>query len=158
MQRDASALKPKPNWLPWAGFVLSAVAFASYFAFFYRFPVTRDVPWVSFLLFAAAAVLLVAGLRRALARPPAYRGKIAGPILTALSVAIFAFFCLAVFVAFGRLPASHGSPAVGQKAPAFALPDTAGRPVSLAELLATPVGGARRIPKGVLLVFYRGYW
>jgi peroxiredoxin len=45
---------------------------------------------------------------------------------------------------------------VGQQAPEFSLSDTDGRAVSLSELLSTPVNG--RVPKGVVLVFYRGYW
>jgi hypothetical protein len=59
---------------------------------------------------------------------------------------------------------------VGQKAPDFTLSDTNGKPVSLSELLSTPINGktmnapvgnaqqAPTSPKGVLLVFYRGYW
>jgi len=54
------------------------------------------------------------------------------------------------------LPESKGAPKVGQKAPEFTLVDTSRKPVSLAELLSTPING--NAPKGVLLVFYRGYW
>jgi peroxiredoxin len=55
-----------------------------------------------------------------------------------------------------QLPASRGAPQVGQKAPDFTLKDTSEKPVALSELLSTPVNGSK--PKGVLLVFYRGYW
>ena len=44
----------------------------------------------------------------------------------------------------------------GKKAPEFSLSDTNGKLVSLSELLTTPVDG--KTPKGVVLVFYRGYW
>ena len=55
------------------------------------------------------------------------------------------------------LPASKGSPQVGQKAPGFTLPDTAGKPVKLSELLAAPAApGAKG--SWLLLIFYRGYW
>jgi peroxiredoxin len=54
------------------------------------------------------------------------------------------------------MPAAHGAPQVGRKAPEFTLRDTEGRPVSLSELLSTPLDG--KAPKGVLLVFYRGHW
>jgi peroxiredoxin len=54
------------------------------------------------------------------------------------------------------LPASKGAPQVGQKMPEFSLPDADGKQVSLNELLSTPVDG--QSPKGVLLIFYRGYW
>ena len=46
--------------------------------------------------------------------------------------------------------------ALGTQAPDFSLPDTSGKQVSLNELLTTPING--NAPKGVLLVFYRGYW
>src|SRR5689334_9694962 len=158
MTARISNAERKSNRLPWAGLLLALVGFLSYLFVFYRFPVTRDVPWVSFLLFAAALACVAVGLRRAFARPPAYRGRVSAPILAALSVAIVAFFCYGVFAGSRDLPASAGAPKVGQKAPAFTLPDSTGRQVSLAALLAEPFGAAARPPKGVLLVFYRGYW
>ncbi len=144
------------NWLPWGGFALALVGFLSYLFVFYRFPVTRDVPWVSFLLFAAGLACAFRGLRRAYARPPAYRGRVSAPILALLSVAIVAFFCYGVFAGSRDLPASAAAPKVGEKAPGFTLSDSTGRQVSLAALLSEPLGAAP--PKGVLLVFYRGYW
>ena len=158
MQTSTFPAQPKTNRLPWAGFLLALVGFVSYLFVFYRFPVTRDVPWVSFLLFAAALACAAAGLRRAYGRPPAYRGRISASILAALSVAIVALFCYGVFAGSRNLPASAGSPRVGQQAPGFTLPDSTGRQVSLAALLSQPMGAAARRPKGVLLVFYRGYW
>jgi hypothetical protein len=56
--------KRKQNWSLWAGFLVALIAFVSYFLFFSQFPITRDFPWVNFLLFGLAAVLLAAGLRR----------------------------------------------------------------------------------------------
>jgi hypothetical protein len=158
MQTDPSPVTRKANWLPWVGLLLSVVAALSYPLVFYRFPVTRDVPWVSFLLFGLALAALAVGLKRAFARQPAYRGKISAPILTVLSVALLALFSFGVLVGSKNLPASLGAPKVGQKAPDFTLPDASGRQVSLAQLLAEPVGAAARRPQGVLLVFYRGYW
>jgi peroxiredoxin len=55
-----------------------------------------------------------------------------------------------------RLPASHGAPQVGKQAPVFTLADMNGKTVSLSELIASPING--KTPRGVLLVFYRGYW
>ena len=55
------------------------------------------------------------------------------------------------------LPASQGSPQVGQKAPGFTLPDTSGKSVKLSELLATPAVPGAKGP-WLLLIFYRGYW
>jgi peroxiredoxin len=148
----------KINWPLWAGFVLSLIAFLSYFLVFIWFPVTRDFPWVNLLLFALAAILLFVGVRRAFsaAPPRPRRSKVAGAILTALSLTIFGFFVFAVFIMARQLPASNSAPRISQKAPDFTLTDANGKPVSLSELLVTPVNG--QAPKGVLLVFYRGYW
>jgi hypothetical protein len=139
--------------------LLSLAAFFSFFFVFVKFPVTRDCPWANLLLFAGAAALLIVGLRRAFTQPSLYRGKIFGPILTLLSVAVFAVFFHAVFVGARQLPSAKGSPQAGDKAPEFILLDTTAKPVSLQELLSAPMpGGAGQQPKGVLLVFYRGYW
>jgi len=149
------------NWPLWGGFPITVVAFVSYFLFFAQFPVTRDVPWVNFLLFGLAAVLLIIGLRRAFGHDSSYRGKISGPILAILSLTVLGFFCFGVFVESKHLPSATGAPQVGQKAPAFSLVDTNGRSVTLSELLIAPLAvppASERSPKGVLLVFYRGYW
>ncbi|MBA3355541.1 MAG: redoxin domain-containing protein [Pyrinomonadaceae bacterium] len=158
------------NWPIWAGFLLSLIAFLSYFFVFVWFPVTRDFPWANLLLFALAAALLLVGVRRALAtdrssdpsstlgvdRPHPTGSKIVAAILATLSVAIFGLFIFATFIIARRLPISHSAPQISQKAPDFTLSDTNGKSVSLSELLASPVNG--NAPKGVLLVFYRGYW
>ena len=133
------------NWALWAGLALSVVAVFSYAFFFYRFPITRDVPWVSYILLAAAIVLLIAGVRRAPGR------KIVAIIVAAIGVGLAALFVASVTV-FSRVPRGANVPAVGAKAPDFTLLDASGKPVALAQLLAEP--GA----KGVLLIFYRGYW
>ena len=95
-------------------------------------------------LFASAIVLLIGGVRRA-------DRKVLPVIITFVGIAIFAFFIFAVTIASKQIPAAHGAPRVGQKAPEFALVDTEHHPVTLSSLVA----GA---PKGVLLIFYRGYW
>ena len=134
------------NWQLWSGFALSIAAFISYFAFFIRFPITRDVPWATLILFVIAIVLLVSGLRNAAGR------RIGAWIVTVLGIGIGIFFCLAVFVGTRMLPPSTNAPAIGAKAPDFALLDTNRKPVALAQLLAEPGS------KGVVLIFYRGYW
>ncbi len=147
------------NWSLWGGFLLSLVAFFSYFAVFVWFPSTRDFPWANLVLFLLAAVLLVFGIRRGFAadRPHPVRAKIGAVVLTALSILVIGFFIFAVFIGARWLPASTGAPQVGQKAPEFTLQDTNSKSVSLAELLSTPIDG-NTPPKGVLLIFYRGYW
>ncbi len=60
-----------------------------------------------------------------------------------------------------QLPASKGAPQVGEAAPDFTLPDTAGKPVKLSALLGDAVAAAKRPARtspALLLVFYRGYW
>lgn len=146
------------NWPLWLGFLLTLGAFLSYFFIFVEIPSTRDFPWANLVLFLIAGVLLFLGLRRAFAadRPHPTRSKIVSSIVGVLSVAVFAMFVFTIFVVGSRLPASKGAPQVGQRVPEFSLPDTSGRQVSLNELLTTPING--KAPKGVLLVFYRGYW
>jgi hypothetical protein len=149
-------VKRRVNWFLWAGFVLNLLAFFSFFLFFARFPVTRDFPWANLLLFLIAEGLLAVGLFRAFARAVSYRGKIMGPVLSGLSALVLFAFVFIVFVMARQLPASPNAPRVGAKAPDFTLPDVNNNLVSLAELLTTPQNGAAT--KGVLLVFYRGYW
>jgi hypothetical protein len=144
------------NWPVWAGFLLSLAAFISYFFVFVRFPLTRDFPWANLLLFGIAAALLLVGVRRAFAPERRLGSKVAGLVAATLSVAVFGLFVFSTFIMARWMPAAQGAPQVGQQAPEFTLSDTDGRPVSLSELLSTPVNG--KAPRGVLLVFYRGYW
>lgn len=149
-------MKLRFNWPVWLGLLVSVLAFISYMTFFVKFPLTRDFPWANLLLFAIAAALVIAGVRRAFAAGATRSRKIAGAIAATLSVAVFAMFVFTIFV-FGRMiPASKGAPQIGQKAPQFQLADSNGKTVALAELLNAPLNG--RAPKGVLLIFYRGYW
>lgn len=148
----------KFNWPAWAGFFISIIAFLSYFFVFVSFPLTRDFPWANLLLFAIAAALLVVGIRRGFAaeRSRPARSKVAASVLTILSVTVLGLFIFTIFIMGRNLPASTGAPQVGQAAPDFTLTDTNGKVVSLAELRSTPVNG--KPTKGVLLIFYRGYW
>lgn len=142
--------------LPLAGFLLCAVAFLSYPTFFAQFPVTRDVAWVNWLLFALGLGLVGAGLVRAFRQPERYRGRVLGPIFGVLSLAALGLFLMMTQVHARQLPQAAGAPKVGEKAPDFTLPDSQGKPVRLYSLLEQPGGGAPG--SWVVLIFYRGYW
>jgi hypothetical protein len=148
------------NWQIWAGFLLSFAASLSYPFVFMRWPVTRDFPWVTLIFFAVAAVLLFIGLRRGFAAGRPLKSKIAASIGGLLTVLIIGLFCFSIFVMSRWLPPSKGAPQVGQRAPEFSLADTNGKQISLSESLTTPIAtnGVSLKPKGVLLIFYRGYW
>ena len=146
------------NWPLWMGFLLTLAAFLSYFFIFVWIPFTRDFPWANLVLFVIAGVLLFIGLRRGFDsdRPHPTRSKVVSSIVSLLSLAVFAMFIFTIFIVGRQMPPSSGAPQVGQRVPDFSLPDTSGKQVSLNELLTTPING--NAPKGVLLMFYRGYW
>ena len=140
------------NWPIWVGFVLCLVAFGLIM------PLAGSplIPWLNLVIFLVALALVFIGAKRAFAPGRKTVSKVGGSVLAGLSVVIFGFFLFIAFVLARQLPQSHGAPQVGQKAPEFTLPDTNGKPVALSELLTTPING--QTPKGVLVVFYRGYW
>ena len=141
-------MKRNWNWPLWIGFFLTLAGFFSY-QFFAQFPVTRDFPWANLLLFAVGAIFLLAGLVRAFVRPQLYRGKVFGSIFALLCLFIFGFFAYEVFYVLRQVPASLSAPRIGEKAPAFTLPDQNGKPTALMDLIS---------PKGAILIFYRGHW
>ena len=143
------------NWQIWAGFLLSLVAGFSYPFLLSDWEITRDYAWANLILFAIAMVLLFLGLRRAFKPDKRMVSKIFSSLAAALGVLLFAALLFLVFVAFRWLPESAGAPQVGQKAPDFTLTDTNNKPVTLVQLLTEPVNNK---PRGVLLIFYRGYW
>jgi hypothetical protein len=142
-------MKRKWNWAIWVGFVIAVGGLFSY-EFFAQFPITRDFPWATLLLFGIGAALLIFGLFRAFGRPQLYRGKIFGSLLTAIASLLFAFFAYEIFYVLRQVPLSTGAPRVGEKAPDFILLDQNDKAVGLGDLLS----GSR----GVALIFYRGFW
>jgi hypothetical protein len=140
-----------------AGVLMSIAAMFSYPLVFMRWPITRDVPWANLLLFGLAGVLVVTGLRVAW-QPGRWRivRILLGTVGAGLSAFIAASFIYSVFVTARQLPPSTGAPQVGQRAPEFTLADIHNTPVALSALLSEPISS--RPPRGVLLIFYRGYW
>ena len=146
------------NWRLWAGFGLSIGALAVYVFWVNE---TRAVFWPALLLFVVAAVLLFSGWKRRSREPELYRGKIAGYALTTLSVLIFGLFGFVAYQVSRVFPDAKNAPQIGQRAPEFSLIDANGQNFTLGQLLSTPItnaGSAARATKGVLVVFYRGYW
>jgi hypothetical protein len=143
-------LKRRWNISIWAGFAIVLLSLISYIPVFTPFPITRDVPWVNYLLFLAGGVFLAIGLRRAYHEPDRYRGKISGPILGVLSLLIAGFFVVGVLFLTKQLPAASGAPQAGRPAPQFTLANIYGKQTALADLL--------KGHRGVILIFYRGYW
>jgi hypothetical protein len=144
------------NFLPLIGLLVSGFALVSFPTLFARYPVTRDIPWVNWLLFALGLGLAGAGIVRAYRSPERFGGRVLGPILGVLSLAVFGLFLFMTLSYARQLPASAGAPKVGEKAPDFTLPDSQGRPVRLYSLLGSSAGGAPG--SWVILIFYRGYW
>jgi cytochrome oxidase Cu insertion factor (SCO1/SenC/PrrC family) len=146
----------KFNWPLWLGFILTIFAFVSYPFLFANWETTRDFPWVNIPLFILAFVLLFVGVRRAFAPGRRLLSKIVAPIVVTISLLVLAMFIFTSFIASRWLPASANAPQVNQKAPDFTLKDTSNKAVSLTDLLTQPINN--KPPKGVLLVYYRGYW
>ena len=146
----------KTNWQIWAGFLLSLVAGLSYPFLFVRWAITREFPWANLVLFAIALVLLFLGIRRAFKPDKRIVSKVFGSLAAAFGVLLLAGLLFMIYVMGSWLPASAGAPQVGQKAPDFSLTDPNNKPVRLAQLLTEPINN--KPPRGVLLIFYRGYW
>jgi hypothetical protein len=141
----------------WLGAFFLFATILSNGLFFAKIPGQRALPWLNLLLGALAVAFCVMALKRSQRERELRRGKAAGWTLSILSVLLLAFSVFG-FSAARKLPSPNGAPQVGQKAPDFTLRDTKGDPVSLAQLLSSPVPGSSEPPKAVLLIFYRGYW
>jgi hypothetical protein len=146
----------KFNWQIWAGFLLTFAGLFSFPLFFIWYPVTRDFPWANLILIAISLVFLFVGVKRAFKSDRSKKSKVLTAVLATLSIAAIGLFLYSAFILSRQLPASSGAPRVGQKAPEFNLADSTGKQVTLTDLLSTPIRGKK--PKGVLLMFYRGYW
>ena len=146
------------NWRLWAGFGLCIAALAGYVFWVND---TRAVFWPALLLFVVAAVLVFSGWKLRSREPELYRGKIASYVVTTVSVLILGLFGFVAYQVSRVFPDAKNAPQIGQRAPEFSLVDANGQNFTLAQLRSTPItnaGSAARTTKGVLVVFYRGYW
>lgn len=146
----------KINWPIWIGFVLALVAALSYPLLFVRWATTRSFPWANLILFAIAFVCLFFGLRLAFKPDKRIVSKIFSSLAATFGVLLLALLLFMIFVMGSWLPRSAGAPQVGQKAPDFTLNDSSNKPTTLGQLLVEPFNN--KPPRGVLLIFYRGYW
>jgi len=146
----------KLNWQIWAGFFLSLLAALSYPLLFVRWPITRESPWANLVLFAIAFVLLFFGLRRAFKPDKSIVPKVFSSLAAVFGLLLLAGLLFMFYVMGSWLPKSAGAPQVGQRAPEFTLTDSNNQPLSLTQLFSEPIDN--KPPKGVLLIFYRGYW
>jgi len=143
-------MKRRWNILIWAGFAIVIAALVSHIPLFVPLPVTRDVPWVNYLLFLAGGFLLAVGIMRAFRDPEHYPGKTSGSILAGLSLVLSGLFTFVIAYAAKQIPSSESAPRLGSAAPPFTLVDAAGRQVTSSDLLKNY--------RALVLVFYRGYW
>ncbi len=77
------------NSAVWLGLVLAIAALLSQGLFFLKVPGQNALPWLSLALAAVAVVLVLVGVKRAFFEPKLYRGKVAGSIITVISVLLF---------------------------------------------------------------------
>ena len=138
----------------WIGLLATLLGVASNLLYWLPIPVVI-IPWINLALPLIGLVLVIVGLLRLWPGAKAWL-KILGVAFGLLSTAVFA---LSIWghIHSRNIPPSPGAPRIGQKVPDFTLTDSSGQPVSLSQLLTTPLNHSVR-PKAVLLVFYRGYW
>jgi hypothetical protein len=148
------------NWQIWAGAILSIFAFFSYPTIFVEWAFTRDFPWANLLLFVIAGALLFFGVGRSFSGGKGWLSRAGSLALAFLGLGTLCLFIVTFFVAGTSLPASGDAPEVGHRAPDFTLVDAQGNAVSLDDLRTRPMESRDGpvVPRGVLLIFYRGYW
>ncbi len=150
----AEAVHKRIDWALWLGSLFTVLGVLGNGLSLRRLSSTTFT-WFVVAFSVLGVVFLLLGVIPAFRQPQVYRGKLWGSILTALSMLLCAGSVM-LFVFTRHLPRSAGAPQVGQRLPEFTLPDSTGQRVSLSQLLAGASGSPP--PKGVLLVFYRGYW
>lgn len=131
----------------WLGPVLAFVGFVTYFIFFVRFPVLRDVPWVNLPIVILAAVFAVVGVGRAWKGSHAVKRSlhVGGALFSVVVAGMLIFY---VFSMSYQMPGLSETTEKLEKAPNFTLSDANGKKVSLSDFRG----------KKVIISFYRGFW
>jgi hypothetical protein len=130
----------------WLGPLVAVAGVASYFTLFYRWPLTRDFPWLNLALLALAVGLSLRGFQGfASGTRVARAGAVTSLALSAALSALFVWYCFGL--SYG-LPSEERALAVGAPVPALTLRDHMDRNVDLAAAARQPL----------VLVFYRGHW
>ncbi|MFP6663296.1 MAG: hypothetical protein VCC00_03730 [Deltaproteobacteria bacterium] len=129
----------------WLGPLVAVIGLVTYFTIFYRWPLTRDLPWLNFLVIAAGIALAFSGMR---ASPGT--GWRAGVARLAVGVSLLPAALLAwySFVFSAQMPATDLAAGPGTELPALILLDDKGDAFHLG------MAGEKR----ALIVFYRGFW
>ena len=135
------------HWI-WIGPLVTFAGVVSYFVLFARFAALRDFPWVNLPLVVLGAVLSVLGMKQALARSPALRGKVLAGAGLVLSLLLTAFFIVYIFWLSYAIPGPSSVALELARAPDFALTSNTGETVRLSDFAG----------RHVALVFYRGFW
>ncbi len=140
----ASSATGRFNHRAWIGPLVAIFGLLSYFTLFYRWPLTRDLPWLNLLILLAAIGVSLTALPRA--RSTA--GRVGGGVGLFVSVALAGLLCFYVFSLSYRLPDAGRVVDDGTRLPEISLASARGE--------AVDVAAAAR--DKLILVFYRGHW
>src|SRR6266852_2469854 len=85
------------NWALWAGSILTLLALASNFLYFFKVPGQGTLPWVNLLLPAIGLIFFIVGLRRAFGQRQVYGGRISGSVLAIISLLLVSFSVFVIY-------------------------------------------------------------
>jgi hypothetical protein len=142
----------------WLGLAIAFIAILCNFVLFLNPPAQSLIPWLSIALAIVALVFIGVGVKNLFTTSRTIGARVVGVVVAVVAL-LFSAGSIFGFMQSRSVPPSIGAPQVGQKAPGFTLPDANNQAVTLAQLLAPPLGAsAAASPHAVLLIFYRGYW
>ncbi len=129
------------------GLALVLVGILSYFLFFYRFPSTRDLPWLNLLIIGLGVAFAWKGFRAGRPQAPAWRPGLRS-LLFFVSLSLSGLFVYYIFYLSYQIP-PPSAVTTSLKTPAgFVLRNHQNRPVALSDFRGRPL----------IISFYRGHW